>query len=629
MEIRFKKISLKNFCGVKDFETDLYDRTIIKGVNQSGKSTIKNAIYWVLFDKLANGNSADGIRPRDEEGNDIDLIDIEVILTLDADGKEVEIKKTQKQDWVKDRTTQQQKFKGNVNEFEINGIPKTAKAFYEYMEQFIDLDLFLAGTNPYTFLRLDTKKRRQVLFDLVGDVDQDIIGADDRFREIEKDLMDGTVDELIIRSRKAISAYKDELKEIPARIDEVNQSIVELSDEEIEILSNTIELEESRLIQIEENSKCRAELVQRISNNEIALKKLESEKVIAQQKAEANANIQKSRLEQEIAIANGKIGQTMKEIENARARQADMETLIKKYSEDIETVKAETFDGTNLKCPVCGRKYTESKIESLKKTWQDSQDKKIEQLQHLADDTVLRHNEIEDDIAKFNEDIVRLQADITQKQNEAAFVGNMPAPVEVEDHSEEIANLKASIEADKAELDKMAVESGADKQESLNKIADCKAKLKALDTNEAFRQRIAELTQEQLKVSQKIADQERMLDLLTDYQRAKIDLITESINKYFDVIKWRFFKPQINGGYQEVCEPLVNGVSMDGLLNHGDRILAEIDLCRAFQKKAEVKCPIIIDDTESLDSWRVPEIDSQLITIRRTDDKSLTIESLA
>lgn len=629
MNIEYKRLVLQNFRGVKSIDVDLYHRTVIQGANAVGKTTISDAFFWVLIDKNADGTQSD-VKPRDKDGEEIHGLETMATLTVAFDDREVELKKVLTENWVKNRSTSENVYKGNVTDYFISDIPKKKSDYEDFIQQYIGISSLALCSNPQVFLNMSSKERRPALFDTFSeDSDKAVIDADDRFKEIEKELEVGTIEELIVRSRKAISTLKEKADEVPTRIDEINQHIVELSDDEMKILNNTIELEESRLIQIEENSKRRADLAQRISNNEIALKKLESEKVIAQQKAEANANIQKSKLEQEIAIANGKIGQTMKEIENARARQADMETLIKKYSEDAETVKAETFDGTNLKCPVCGRKYTESKIESLKKTWQDSQDKKIEQLQHLADDTALRHNEIEDDIARFNEDIVRLQADITQKQNEVAFVSNMPAPVEVEDHSEEIANLKASIESDKAELDKMAIESGADKQESLNKIADCKAKLKALDTNEAFRARIKELNTELLKISQRIANEERMLDLLTDFQRAKIKLIEDSINSYFKIIKWRFFRQQINGSYTECCEGLVDGISMDKTLNHGHRLLAQLDLCEAFQKKLGVTVPLILDDCESIDEWRIPQTDEQLICIRRTDDKSLVIQALS
>ena len=140
--------------------------------------------------------------------------------------------------------------------------------------------------------------------------------------------------------------------------------------------------------------------------------------------------------------------------------------------------------------------------------------------------------------------------------------------------------------------------------------------------------RVEELTRAQLETSQKIANEEKMLDLLSEYQRTKVGLLTDRINEYFSVIKWVFFKEQINGGFAEVCIPTVNGTSYDGLLNHGDKLLAEIDLCCAFQKRAGVSCPIMIDDTESLDEWRIPQIDNQLICIRRTDDKELTVAEI-
>ena len=63
-------------------------------------------------------------------------------------------------------------------------------------------------------------------------------------------------------------------------------------------------------------------------------------------------------------------------------------------------------------------------------------------------------------------------------------------------------------------------------------------------------------------------------------------------------------------------------------MNHGAKLLTEIDICRAFQRKNDVEMPIIIDDTESLDAWRIPEIDTQLIVIRRTDDKELIIKDM-
>jgi len=38
--------------------------------------------------------------------------------------------------------------------------------------------------------------------------------------------------------------------------------------------------------------------------------------------------------------------------------------------------------------------------------------------------------------------------------------------------------------------------------------------------------------------------------------------------------------------------------------------------------------PITIDDAESVDEWRLPEIDRQMIVFRRTDDKELIVKNI-
>ena len=630
MKIRFTKIELHNFCGIKDDEHDLYDRTIIKGVNQSGKSTIKNAIYWVLFNKLADGSSPDGIRPHDADGKDIDMTDISVSLTMDIDGKVVKATKTQRQNWIKDRTTQEQRFKGNVNEYDINGIPKKERDFCEYMAQFIDLDSFLFCSNPFVFLRQDTKKRRATLFDLVcADVDVEIINANPKFDCLKSDLQDGTIDELISRSKHAVSSLKDDLKTIPARIDEVSSQIQEISEEEKKSLADEMADCEAKLSAFDTVADTANELSRRIADAKNKVNRFDADYRIAQQKAEANANLEKGNLINAIAMGNGTIKNLTGYIEEAKRRQEDISTLIKGYARSIKELETETFDDSDMRCPVCGSKYTKSKVDELRKTWEESQTKKTANLKHLADDSELRYHEIEDDIAKWTTEITEKQAEITGYENQLAVIETMPAPVVDAPDTTEKDNLMADIAKWESELEALNTDNGAEKQAILNRISEIKIILDRQNTNNAYKTRVEELTRLQLETSQKIANEEKMLDLLQEYQRTKIGLLTDRINEYFSVIKWVFFKEQINGGYQEVCIPTVNGTSYDGLLNHGDKLLAEIDLCMAFQKKADISCPIIIDDTESLDEWRIPQIDSQLICIRRTDDKSLTIESLA
>ena len=74
---------------------------------------------------------------------------------------------------------------------------------------------------------------------------------------------------------------------------------------------------------------------------------------------------------------------------------------------------------------------------------------------------------------------------------------------------------------------------------------------------------------------------------------------------------------------------LVNGTSYDANLNVGFKILADVDLCQAFQKAYDLHAPIFIDNIESLDEWRIPKVDGQLIMMKKTDDKTLEIKEVS
>ena len=629
MNIKFKHLSLENFCGLKKFETDFYDRTMIKGQNKVGKSTLRNAIYWLLTDKLSDGGAIDGIRPRDEEGNDIHHIDVIGCLTIEVDGKEIRVKKTYSENWVKNKTTMSQEFKGNETTYEINEIPKRKKDFEEYLNQYIDLDNLSFCMNPLVFLRMSNKDRRATLFSLVDNADADILASDSRFAELANDLQDGTIDELIIRSKATIKKCNERIGVLPDLMTAEESHIIELSDDEVKALRKELADEEAKITKLDTVADTANELSQRIADAKSKLVKIDTDYRVAVQKAEANQNIEKGNLINAIAMANGTIKALQGYIEDAKRRQEDMTACIKRYAEDIEQIKADTFNTDDLKCPVCGSKYTKAKIESMRKAWQDTQDKKIADLAHMSTDSELRFNEINADIDKWTAEITAKQAEITGYEQELAVIENMPAPTVAMPDTTEKDKLTADIAKWEKELESLSLSSGTDRQAVIDRIKEINIKLNALVTNDAFRAKSEEYRQELLKLSQQVANEERKLDLMQLYQRAKIGAITDAINSYFSVIRWRFFKPQVNGSYAETCEPLVNGVSLDGLLNRGDSILAMADLCMAFQRKANVSVPILLDDCESVDEWRLPKADNQLLFIRRTDDKSLIVESLA
>ncbi|MDF2906805.1 MAG: family ATPase, partial [Herbinix sp.] len=113
---------------------------------------------------------------------------------------------------------------------------------------------------------------------------------------------------------------------------------------------------------------------------------------------------------------------------------------------------------------------------------------------------------------------------------------------------------------------------------------------------------------------------------LEEFNKAKVNLLSDKINAHFKVVKWKLFERQINGGYNPICEPLVNGQAYSSALNSGHKILAELDIIQALQRIYDVSVPVFLDNSERINDFNVPAMDCQLITLSVTEDQFLKVE---
>lgn len=635
MELKFKTLSLKNFCGIKDFSFDFSKKTIICGANGLGKSTIRNAIFWVLYDKLANGNSATGIRPHDADGNDIDMIDIEVVLAVNIDGKDVELKKTQKQKWTKPRNETEKRFDGNVNEFEINGIPKKEKDYKDYIDTLIPLETLMYCTNAMAFLGLDSKKRREKLLALEKDLsNNDVFATNPAFADLESDLMDGTVDELLARSRKAIKEYNEELKAIPVRVDELEKSKVVVDVSELEIEKKALQAKVDKANNdVSDTTKRIEDIDSRLlhisfDKSAIASKYNDeySHKMFALDNDLANLKIEKNKYLNVIEDAKNRITVLESELEGTKNR---LNSAKSRYKQTMDLA----FDDSSLTCPYCGQEYPDDKKEQIKADFEDNKKKQLEAITKDGESAKDQITNVKADITKYKKVIEDAETSIKSvdgkiNHTQSVIMNTKKVDYENLDEYKVLTEEETKLKAEYDNLKNLAnnSESCADLTQANARIEEINKTLGLFENNIKIDERISELRENQKSVSQKIADQEKKMDLLMEFNKARMQMLSDRVNKHFKYIKWQMFRPLIKGGYEDCCIPLINGTSYDGLLNNGNKILAEIDVCNAFQEVNDIICPIMADNMESLDSWRVPDLKGQIVVIQRTDDKVLTVK---
>ena len=157
-----------------------------------------------------------------------------------------------------------------------------------------------------------------------------------------------------------------------------------------------------------------------------------------------------------------------------------------------------------------------------------------------------------------------------------------------------------------------------------SQLMECEKKIAMSQKNIEIDERICELQEEQRITAQKIADVEKMLYLLDEFIKYKLDKISDSINSQFEMVNFILFKSQLNGGIAETCECQYNGIPF-GSLNSAARIQCGLDIIRTLQRMYGVFVPVFVDNRESCTN--IPTMDCQVISlVVSPTDKDLRIE---
>lgn len=645
MKLILKKLHIQNFKGCKDRVVDFSSKTEIKGKNGSGKTTVADAVMWLLFGKNLDGLTGFDIRPKDATGTDIDFLDISVKAEFEVDGKTVEITKLQKQKWVTKRGCEEQTFQGNENKYEINTIPKTETEFKKYIEEMVPEEVFKFVSNTNAFMAQKALDRRKTLFKLVADLsDADVLATDIKLSKgLSDQLSKFTADEIMSRNKKALLEYKRKLEEIPSRIDEVSKTIVEVDYSESE---KKLQELRQQLLSVDEGTTDSAvydqinQLKSEISQYKGELQEIErnANSKLASDRRDVMSKI--NNIDQSITDLTSTVAATSKQIENIKAMISMNEKLLADLGNNYTAEKAkEMAAGTNL-CPVCKQEYPEDMIDTMRMSFEDDKAKKLKKInlegKGISDVTKTYKVQLE----KYESELPGAQSKIEELKAERLKLqielDDIPSAVDLtkDIKYQNISNSLLISEGNLVIASEAVKDTEAMKQVIINKKREIQNEIDAVNRILSGKQtitnaklRVEELKAEQKQLSQDIATVEKENYLLEEFNKAKVNLLSEKINSHFKIVRWKLFERQINGGYNPICEPLVNGQAYSSALNSGHKILAELDIIQALQKIYEVSVPVFLDNAERINNFNIPEMDCQLITFSVTEDQELKVEA--
>lgn len=651
-EIKLMELNLKNFKGIRSFSLrPLGKDAKVYGDNATGKTTLFDGKLWLLFDKDSNNRKDFAIKTLDKDGNVIHNLDHEVEAVFLVDGKELTFKKVFREKWTKKRGAVRAEFTGHTTDYFIDGVPVKKKEYEAKIASLISEDVFKLLTNPAYFNEhLKWQDRREILLELAGDVtDEEVISANKDLEGLLDALKGRSIDDhrkVILARRKEIN---QELEKIPVRIDEIYHNLPNLDgidkeklEAEIEKINAAID-EKLDMISNIRNGAAITEKKKQMAEIDLELMKI-------QQEYEAGTKDELYRIQARIQEEKSNISLLHSKVKNIQTQAQLNDESIQEIEQQLQEWRNEWFELNKQEfvyeeesvCPACGQALPEEQInEAREKALAEFNLKKSKQLEEITTKGkagAARKQKFIEENEKLEKEYQKLRSQIDEKQKLVEKLNQQLKAVEstivdITENPQYVAKLreKEQLQKEIFDLQAAADDSIQSVQMEIYKLKqkrnELNAELGKFAVVEQSEARIRELQEREKYLAAEFEKLEHELYLTEEFIRTKVNLLEDKINSKFKYARFKLFERQINGGIQEVCETLYEGVPYSSGLNNAAKINVGLDIINTLSKHYGVSAPIFVDNAEAV--TRLIDVDAQVISLIVSEkDKTLRVETI-
>lgn len=645
-QIILKQLTLKNFKGIKDLTIDFTNLTNVKGDNGTGKSTIADAFTWLLFDKDSQDRKDFEIKTLDCNNEVIHGLEHGVIGILNVDGKDITLLKIYKEKWQKKRGEAEKQLTGHETLYYIDEVPAKKSDYQAKVNELVDENVFKLITNPLFFsLNMSWKDRRSIILSIIGDIEtENIINYKTELEPLKKLLEDKDIEAL----RKYIAALKkklnDDIKAIPIRIDEDNNSIKDYDFKALEIRKQEImvalnKIDDELLDSSKSNESLLAEK-DKLYNFKSQLRELEYKAREKAQKPLIKLREELRNIESETEKIDNKLYKLNATIDGKIADRRELSIDVVRLREKWADVNSRQliFGENEFVCPTCKRELDPADINTKKQEMQGNfQQDKSKKLAAIKAEGKTINEKIEkfnieiDELNKEKDTLTSKYSELTQHQADLKEqIANFKIEENVARSGEEMQLMKqiSDLETKLSQpttQNTMIVDLREKKSKLQQELEEINSQLAYKDINAELRNKIEKLQDDERILAQRIADLEKQEYLTEEFIKTKVELLESSINSKFKFVKFRLFNTLVNGAIEECCEALIDGVPF-GNANTASQINAGIDIINVISEHYGVQAPIFIDNRESVN--QIIDCNSQLINLIVSKDKKLKVENI-
>lgn len=651
--MKIKTLHITNFKGCRELVIKFADGiTRIYGANGTGKTTVADSFYWLIWGKDSLDRTQSGtvsFYPFDPEKQGEILhnviVSVEAELELnDAFGglHGVTLKRVMKEKWTTPKGTETPRFTGNETEFYIDGLQVQAKQFDAWVKENFDPELFKLTSNPKYFPTLPWQKQREILMQLAGEISiDDVIAAEPALTALKAELESRKPEELKKLWTQQQKAATKDIEKAQLLINENRKQLIVTENED----KVKRDLETQRLLALKPLEKARQEKADilagtAISNKEAEAKALEAklDVIRAERKAEI-AEIRKP-FDEKIAALEAEAKAAAETVKPYRQQVVNCDNKIRELEERLEglqviweSVDNEIFDEV---CPCCHRPYPPEQVAEQQAAFNQSKAERLTKIdkegQQAANDLDAAKQE-RDAAMKEVQRLSKLDLEMPEKrsvlmkQREEAVQALPPyenrpdwfaASEDLKLINHEIEELKIDVKLKLQDADKL-IESAE------RPVRDIDAQLAQINAQAATRGRIAGYESQIKNLRLQQDDLSYKLALIKKYDEAKAVITTQRVKAILPGMDFKLFNyNNTNEGYTETCELVKDGKPYANLSN-GEKIAVGCELIAAISKHYGVSNPVWIDNAEA--TTKHLETNGQAILLRvSAADAELRIE---
>ena len=637
MNIVLKSLDLVHFKCFPKLHLDFHEGVnSLFGANAAGKTSVYDALTWLLFNKDSAGNARPDIKPHGAPAGTMP----EVTAILIVDGEPIKLRKVLREKWEKPRGSSIERYAGDTRDYYIDDVPLAENEYKRRITELIDERQFKLLTDVWAVTsKMHWKDRRTLLAEICGlPEDKQLLATAPQFAELNEKVGRRTVDEfkaVLAKQRKDMNAN---LNTLPVRVDECSRMVSEL-----ESLDFAAAHAESDRLQTE-RERMQGEIV-KLSNNTLAAQARNERDALKNQlselEVENNAHLasQRAPIEDETPALTAALDRAKHEADRLTrtiAQETDYiasgETRLNYYRARWRAIDAEPF--TADRCPTCGQVFPAERLAAARQSFEDGKNRRKNEL--LEDSNLLKTQ-----ISAAKDRLLTAETALKNAQNEvqkaqAALDGYTPPVEVVPENLPDYDRRKGAILTLIADADKRIDRLNSDTEQERRRLETALSAVTAEKlTHDAVlakeqtladtRRRIAELQAEQRTAAAEVEQMDRLIAMCEEFTRYRVQAITESVNSRFRLTRWRLFTEQVNGGLADCCEPMdSNGTAFEGT-NNAMKINIGMDIIDTLSEFYGVRVPLFVDNAESV--THLQEIGSQVVRLVVSEqDKELRIE---